>query len=902
MNAKKDKSGQSDFQRGKESEEILIDPTLLLQVMDTSLIYYAWQDCNSTYRGCNDKYADYIGLKKPLEIVGKHLDDFLRYPGISKQSREEDQKVIETGKPILHSIEKSQDSHGNVIWFERSKYPLWDKSGMVNGVLSVFRDITEQKMIEENLRESEKRWKYALEGAGDGVWDWNLATNQVYFSAQWCKMLGYCEEEIDASLDSWSKKVHPDDFDMVVAEIQKHIRGESPEYRSEHRLLCKDGSYKWILDRGKITDRDKDGKPLRMIGTHADITDRKKIEEDFIHSQEQYKQLTETINEIIWLWDAKTYQMLYISPQYERVFGRSCQSVYDDPNSFVESIHPDDKEWVMQRQMALIQNEVEFDVEYKIVRPSKEVRWIHARTLPVKNDAGEVIRYAGIAEDITDRKQADEALIESMLLLESFFDLALDLLCIADVDGNFLKLNRAWETTLGYPIEELLQHKFFDFIHPDDIQKTNNAVAQLTAQQPVMRFVNRYRHKDGSYRFIEWISHPHEHLVYAAARDITERMEVERVLRESEQKYKLLADNMKDVIWILDLRTQRFKYVSPSVEGLRGYTVEEVMAEPVEKSMTPESFQNVTRWIQEKFAEIAENNDIDKSVELKEVEQTCKDGSTVWTEVSSVYIVDENNMPIEVLGVSRDISDRKKAEQAQRKLYTELERKNAELERFTYTVSHDLKSPIITIKGFLGYLGEDIRTHDDDRVKSDITRIGSAADKMMQLLDDLLELSRIGRVSSHPSEIPFDGVVQDAIEILAGSISARAVEVEVMPGMPVVYGDRTRLTEAIQNLLENAIKYMGSQANPHVEIGFQKTDADIEFFVKDNGIGIDPKNKDKIFGLFEKLDPTTEGTGVGLALVKRIIENHSGKIWVESDGKGSGSKFVFTLPIIKSKK
>lgn len=901
MNTDKRKYNKPEALHITGHDDVMMDPSLLLQVLDTSLIYYAWQDCNSTYQGCNDKYAEFIGLKQPQEIVGKHLDDFLNYPGISKQSREEDHEVMQTGKPILHMIEQSQDAQGRTVWFERSKYPLWDSSGRVNGVLSVFRDITEQKLMEGNLRESEARWKYALEGAGDGVWDWNLVTNQVYFSAQWCKMLGFREDEIDGSLDSWSNRVHPDDFDTVVAKIQKHIRGESQEYRSEHRLLCKDGTYKWILDRGKITDWDEDGKPLRMIGTHADITSRKKIEEDLIHSQVQYRQLTETINEIVWLWDAKTYQMLYISPQYERVFVRSCQSVYDDPNSFVESIHRDDKEWVMERQMALIQNEVEFDVEYRIVRPNDEVRWIHARTLPVKNDAGEVIRYAGIAEDITDRKHADEALKESMLLLESFFDLALDLLCIADVEGNFLKLNRSWETVLGYPIEELLQHKFFDFIHPDDIQKTQDAVEQLTAQQPVMRFINRYQRKDGSYRFIEWISHPHGNLVYAAARDITERMEVERTLRESEQKYKLLADNMKDVIWVLDLRTQKFKYVSPSVEGLRGYTVEEVMAEPVEKSMTPESFQNVTRWIQEKLAEIAENKNADMSVELKEVEQTCKDGSTVWTEVSSVYIVDENNIPVEVLGVSRDISDRKMAELAQRKLYAELEKKNAELERFTYTVSHDLKSPIITIKGFLGYLEQDIAAHDDERIKSDITRIGSAADKMTLLLDDLLELSRIGRVSSHPSEIPIDEVVSDAIEILSGSISAKGVEVVVMPEMPVVYGDKIRLTEAVQNLIENAIKYMGEQEHPRVEIGFQKMGKDDVFYVKDNGIGIDPKNKDKIFGLFEKLDPKTEGTGVGLALVKRIIENHSGKIWVESEGVGFGSKFIFTLPIIKNK-
>jgi PAS domain S-box-containing protein len=128
------------------------------------------------------------------------------------------------------------------------------------------------------LEENEARWKFALEGSGDGVWDWNAVTNQVFFSKQWKTMLGYDENEIGDTLDEWDLRVHPDDKSTVMADIHAHLRGETTVYQNEHRVLCKDGSYKWILDRGKIIERTEDGKPLRIIGTHADISERKKAE------------------------------------------------------------------------------------------------------------------------------------------------------------------------------------------------------------------------------------------------------------------------------------------------------------------------------------------------------------------------------------------------------------------------------------------------------------------------------------------------------------------------------------------------------------------------------------------------------------------------------------------------
>ncbi len=248
-----------------------------------------------------------------------------------------------------------------------------------------------------------------------------------------------------------------------------------------------------------------------------------------------------------------------------------------------------------------------------------------------------------------------------------------------------------------------------------------------------------------------------------------------------------------------------------------------------------------------------------------------------------------------VLTVLRDISERKDAELEREQLIAELETKNAELERFSYTVSHDLKSPLVTIRGFLGLLERDAADGDVKGMRRDAGRIRAATEVMGRLLDELLELSRIGRLVNPPEEVALTDLAREAVDLVDGSLKERGVEVIISPALPVVVGDRTRLLEVFQNLLENAAKYMGDQPSPRVEVCSMDGDRNV-CLVRDNGIGVDPRYHEKIFGLFERLSTDQDGTGVGLALVKRIIEVYGGRIWVESEGHDRGSTFCFTVP------
>lgn len=247
----------------------------------------------------------------------------------------------------------------------------------------------------------------------------------------------------------------------------------------------------------------------------------------------------------------------------------------------------------------------------------------------------------------------------------------------------------------------------------------------------------------------------------------------------------------------------------------------------------------------------------------------------------------------------RDVKTRRlhrQAEAERKDLIANLEATNAEIERFTYTAFHDLRSPLVTIKAFLGVLKGDLQANKPEEIQKDIQRIEGATDKMDELLSDLLELSRIGRILKPPEEIDLRQLTREALQSLEALIRSKNIKVTIATDLPTVYGDRTRLRQVLENLIENAAKYTNGQSKPRIEVGTNIQAGQPIIFVRDNGQGIDPRYHNRIFNLFEQLDPNMEGTGIGLALSKRIIEVHGGKIWVESEGHGQGSAFCFTIP------
>ena len=360
----------------------------------------------------------------------------------------------------------------------------------------------------------------------------------------------------------------------------------------------------------------------------------------------------------------------------------------------------------------------------------------------------------------------------------------------------------------------------------------------------------------------------------------------ESISRESAEKIRAIFESITDGITITDLQgvVTEINQATLNLHGfehreeLIGYSVFELIAEQDRLAAT----KNLQMTLSHRSSGLLEYKFLKKS------------GEEFDGELNAVLIKDEADNPTGFVTLTRNITHRKQAEAEREVLIRQLEDKNTELENFTYTVSHDLKAPLITIGGFLSYLEDDVRENDAEKTKQDIERINNAVQKMNRLLDELLELSRIGRLMNPPEDIPFEEIVWEALEKVQGRLSSSNVKVEVGTDLPTVSGDRVRLVEVVQNLVDNAAKFMGDQPNPLVEIGYFQESNKHVFFVRDNGIGIEPQLHDKIFGLFDKLDPNSGGIGIGLALVKRIVEVHGGRIWVESE-VGDGATFYFTL-------
>ncbi len=258
----------------------------------------------------------------------------------------------------------------------------------------------------------------------------------------------------------------------------------------------------------------------------------------------------------------------------------------------------------------------------------------------------------------------------------------------------------------------------------------------------------------------------------------------------------------------------------------------------------------------------------------------------------------------QIVAIVRNITEQREIERTRERLIAELEVRNAEMERFTYTLSHDLKTPVFTIRGFVGMMQRDVAAGRGDRILADLEKIERSAMQLATLLEDLLELSQIGRVVGTLQQVPLGELAEEAAKRVTGPITAQGVRIEIAESLPTVFGDRPRLLELFHHLIENSVKFMGPQKEPRIEIFVRSGETERSnpgrapqtVCVADNGIGIDPRYHERVFGLFDRLDPAAaDGTGIGLAIVRRVVELHGGRIWIESEGVGRGCTVCFTL-------
>ena len=846
----------------------------------------------------NQAFEELTGLKRE-KIIGKKVTEIL--PGIEKSEFDwigTYGNVASSGEPVR--FESFFEPLGR--WYDVSAY-----SDKLECFATVFRDFTESK---KNEMEAEKHQREMTEIKNIGLLassSINLETvlNSILKSTanlinasvgmvfvkdlnseliMWGASLGLSDEFVN---DFKVKPIHlGEGLTGTIAQTGEPIyihRDSSCDPRIVRPIIEKEGLNSFlgvpifaedkiigvmnILTRPPDILNENDVNIVSAIASQVGLAIRNaqlyenqnKANEDLLISEEKFRQVAENVGEVFWLRSADNSKMLYISPAYEMVWGRTVQSLYDNPQTFIDSTYDADKPAVFAEFEKYV-NGGKFDLEYRIVRPGGDIRWVQAQSFPVLNEDGEVIRHTGIAVDITELKQAEEALRESEASVRSRLN------AIFEPQGNFgdLELSDIIDVPAVQSLMEIF-HRItgmpsaivddkgnvligigwqdictrFHRCHPETLKNCIESDTTLASGATPGSF-KTYRCKNGMWDMASPIVVAGRHIgnIYLGQ--------------------FLYAEETIDVQWFRD---QAKRY---------GFNEEEYIA----------ALSRIPHYNRETAMEVM----------------------SFYSQLAEML----SSLGFRTISLARMITARKQAEEEIRKLNEDLEERvrnrtaqleaaNRELDAFAYSASHDLRGPLNRISGFSEALLEDYSDQLDSQGKDYLQRISNSSRHLGELIDDLLKLSKVSQqlISREPVEISV--LVNIYLKELKSREPERQVETVITPGL-VVEGDTALLRIALENLLNNAWKFSTGKNPARIEFGNELQEDKKVYFIRDNGTGFDMKHAEKLFTAFQRLhDPKTyPGTGVGLSIVSRIIHRHGGEIWAEGED-GNGACFYFTL-------
>ncbi len=635
--------------------------------------------------------------------------------------------------------------------------------------------------------------------------------------------------------------------------------------------------------------RDPAGHIYGSIGFFVDDSEKALLEEDLENTYHLLKTVFSSMDQAVFVIQPEDRTIMLANTAVAKIFGYLPEELIGQNTSILHKDQTAYETWGSQSGEAL-HLEGKYYFETQMRRKDGELFWAEITVNPINLETGWLTGVLSVVRDISARKQAETSLREREATLQAIFDTSQSGIIMVDLHGRITLANQRMAEMFGCSLEGLTGSSYSSHLHLDEKPIGTDLMHKLVAGELNKVSVERcYVRADGSSfwgyltgKRLETADGRFQSLIGVIS-DISDIKQKELQLGEQRNLLRSFIDHIPMGVFWKDLNShyrgcnKQFALIAgvATPDEIIGKTDFDLPWTPAESEYLRECDHNVMSNHQALF-------DFEKTLHLG-------DGRQASFLISKVPLYDATGEASGILGIYADITDRIRMEH-------ELRDKNLELERFLYTVSHDLKSPLVTLKTFLGMFEQNLDQGDTDQIKEDLHFMHNAADKMGRLLRDLLEMSRVGRVVAPSERFSFREGVEEALDTLAGDISDTQVEIAFQEAPIMLEGDRLRLVQIWENLLGNAIKYMGEQTAPRIDIVSQLRDKEMVFSVCDNGIGIAPRFHDKIFSLFEKLDPQSEGTGLGLALAKRVVELYEGRIWVEANPCGAGSCFNFTLP------
>jgi PAS domain S-box-containing protein len=628
-----------------------------------------------------------------------------------------------------------------------------------------------------------------------------------------------------------------------------------------------------------------------------DFTEKK------INPHLSYREIFDQANQVIYINNYDTLAFEDVNQKALEIFGKTKEEMLASDGSEYSSNNPGYtlQDAVEKLLKAKFEGPQVFDWQSKAADGS--LFWTEVRIQKI--NMGGVDKIVTFFYSIDDRKKLEQELKRANEENKKILDSSLDIITTVDENGRFVKISAACEKVWGYTPEELIGKEYIDFVNPEDKHVSKQIEENIINGINENYFQNTYIRKDGSKVPMVWTSiwDENDKMFYAVARDATESQKAEKAIQESEERYRHLFNNNPFPMFIWDFET--FEIVECNDEALKkyGYTKEEFIGKSI-KDIRPEEDRQI-------FEKITVNEEEYNKPHKRVWRHLKKNGDIMYVEASGNTINYKGRTSAFV--IINDVTEKVKteqllqeSEQKLRNLNTQLEKKvasrtaelietNRHLEAFSYSISHDLKSPIRTINVFSQILTKKLDHLIDDDTKELLTTIQSNCLRMSEMVEKMLDFSKTGKKNLQKEKIDTEALVRDVVANMDIHENP-ALQIIIHP-MPTCKADQSMMKQLFANLISNAVKYSSRNPAPLIEIGAQQDERKTTFYVKDNGTGFDSKYASKLFQVFKRLhsDNEFDGTGVGLAIVKQIVEKHGGKVWAEGE-LGVGATFYFSIP------
>jgi two-component system, sensor histidine kinase and response regulator len=854
----------------------------------------------------NHVFCDLVGYST-ADAAGKTIEDVVYPDDLPANLALFDQ--VMRGELASFTMEKCfTRKDGEVVWAVLTVSPQHDVAGHPAYCIVIAQNHTVRKRLEDELRQAHERLDLAVRGSNLSIWECDMRDGRIENSHPtlinaW-EPLGYDVRTCPSDYPSaFALLFHPDDQQRVRRELQELFAGDGREYESEYRVRSKDSSTRWHLSRGTVL-RDPEGKPIRFIGTSADITDLKRAEEALRQAKARLDLAVRGSNIAIWECNIPDGRIengnLIYTNVWESMGYDAATAPTDFPSTFAILFHPIDQERVMREIQELFDSDrYDYESEFRVRWQDGTTRWHLFRGTVLRDPEGKPIRCIGTSADITDLKRAEEALRESERRFRTFVDHATDAFFLFDDEHVILDVNCQACQSLGYTRDELLGMTPLDFdpeITPDRLEELKGRLddGQMIA------FESRHRRKDGAVFPVEirgqTFREAGRRFTVALARDVTERKRAEAALRESEERFRGTFENAPVGIVHND-PAGRFLRVNGTYCAIVGYSREELLQKTLQDIIHPEE---VPAFVERYASSFTRGESPAFGLERRYLR---KDGRTVWVEVFASFQRDASGRPAYAIAAVRDISDRKQLDEELRQAKEMAEAANRAKDEFLANVSHEIRTPMNAILGMTELV---LGTQLADNQRQCLRTVKSAADNLLGILNDLLDFSKIeaGKLELDQADFGLRSILGDTLRTLAIRAHKNGIELvsHVQPDVPdALIGDASRLRQVLLNLVGNAIKFTETgEVVLRVEANgdaVHEEGAILRFAVTDTGIGIPQEKQATIFRAFEQEDISTArrygGTGLGLTIAARLVNLMGGTITLKSE-PGRGSTFAFT--------